>query len=115
MQWCHTDLGANVYSWQRLMSEDRRFGAPVHGTEGLGAEHFDGVMASSVLADGAHGACTRATKQGMVAMRAFGCMLCPEGGTVWCCRLDSASRDTCMLVRPQPQPAALYARGGCLG
>ena len=54
MQWCHTDLGANVYSWQRLLREDRRFGAPTHGAEGFDAEHFDGVMASSVLADGAH-------------------------------------------------------------
>ena len=53
MQWCHTDLGANVYSWQRLLREDRRFGAPGQGADGLGAEHFDGVLASNVVSDGA--------------------------------------------------------------
>lgn len=49
MRWCHTDLGANAYSWQRLLAEGRRFGAPGPGAEGVGAEHYDGVLASAIV------------------------------------------------------------------
>lgn len=27
LKWCHTDLGANVFSYPRFVGEDRRFGA----------------------------------------------------------------------------------------
>ena len=52
MQWCHTDLGANVLRWSRLMAEDRRFGALKDVSGGLTAEHFDGVMMMSLLSAG---------------------------------------------------------------
>jgi hypothetical protein len=26
LRWCHTDLGANVMRWPRLIAENRRFG-----------------------------------------------------------------------------------------
>ena len=53
MQWCHTDLGANALSWPRLMREDRRLGG-VGGDPGeLAADHFDGVLAQTLLDAGA--------------------------------------------------------------
>lgn len=59
MQWCQTDLGANVYSWQRLLAEGRRFSAPGPEAEGLGAEHYDGVLASAISKDGGSACNTR--------------------------------------------------------
>ncbi|KAK9811560.1 hypothetical protein WJX72_005917 [[Myrmecia] bisecta] len=47
--WCHTDLGANVFNWPRLIAEDRRFGSLEADSGGLTADHFDGIMAQSLL------------------------------------------------------------------
>ena len=53
MQWCHTDLGANALSWPRLMREDRRLGAMEGDAGELAADHFDGVLAQTLLDAGA--------------------------------------------------------------
>ena len=52
MQWCHTDLGANVLRWPRLMAEDRTFGGLNDKSGGLTAEHFDGVMMMDLISSG---------------------------------------------------------------
>lgn len=52
MQWCHTDLGANVFRISRLLREDRRFGVQGAAAGGLGAEHYDGALANSILDEG---------------------------------------------------------------
>ena len=65
MNWCHTDLGANVLRWPRLMQEDRRFGVLGPKANGMSAEHFDGIMVMDLLSDGVHleylglGACSQ--------------------------------------------------------
>ncbi|BDA44930.1 hypothetical protein COCOBI_06-4090 [Coccomyxa sp. Obi] len=51
MRWCHTDLGANVFRWSRLLKEDRRLGSPANA-EKHEAEHFDGLFANSIKTDG---------------------------------------------------------------
>lgn len=52
LQWCHTDLGANAFNFKRLMAEDKRFGALAQHSNGLTADHYDGVMAQSMLNTG---------------------------------------------------------------
>lgn len=54
LQWCHTDLGANAFNFKRLMAEDKRFGALAQHSNGLTADHYDGVMAQSMLNTGTH-------------------------------------------------------------
>ena len=49
LRWCHTDLGANVLSWPRLIQEDKRFSQLGPIACGLSAEHFDGVLAHHLL------------------------------------------------------------------
>ncbi len=53
LQWCHTDLGANAFNFTRLISEDKRFGALAQHSNGLTADHYDGVMAQAMLNSGA--------------------------------------------------------------
>jgi len=53
--WCQTDLGANALNWPKLVSEDRRFGGLAAVAGNLTADHFDGVMAETLLAAGKHG------------------------------------------------------------
>ena len=80
LRWCQTDLGANALRWRRWMREGRRFGGmaakcatgpilPMDGIEstvvwrltvkyfvsradGLPAEHFDGILAQALVAEG---------------------------------------------------------------
>ncbi|KAK9840401.1 hypothetical protein WJX74_009271 [Apatococcus lobatus] len=52
LQWCHTDLGANAFNFKRLIAEDRRFGALAQHSNGLTADHYDGVMAQAMLNTG---------------------------------------------------------------
>lgn len=52
MRWCHTDLGANVFRWPRLVKEDRRLGSPAANAQEHQAEHFDGLFADSIKSDG---------------------------------------------------------------
>lgn len=52
MNWCHTDLGANVLRWPRLVAEDRRFGTLGPKAGGMSAEHFDGIMVMDLLSAG---------------------------------------------------------------
>lgn len=49
LRWCHTDLGANILSWPRLIQEDKRFSQLGPIACGLSAEHFDGVLAHHLL------------------------------------------------------------------
>lgn len=49
LRWCHTDLGANVLSWPRLIQEDKRFSQLAPISCGLSAEHFDGVLAHHLV------------------------------------------------------------------
>ncbi|KAK9813768.1 hypothetical protein WJX73_008320 [Symbiochloris irregularis] len=52
MQWCHTDLGANILRWPRLVAEDHRFGGMSDKSGGLTAEHFDGLMMMNLMSSG---------------------------------------------------------------
>ena len=52
LQWCHTDLGANAFNYERLIREDKRFGALAQHSNGLTADHYDGVMAQAMLNTG---------------------------------------------------------------
>lgn len=52
MRWCHTDLGANVFRWPRLLKEDRRLGSPAANAQEHQAEHFDGLFANTLKTDG---------------------------------------------------------------
>ena len=49
LRWCHTDLGANILSWPRLIQEDKRFSQLGPIACGLSAEHFDGVLAHHLV------------------------------------------------------------------
>ena len=49
LRWCHTDLGANILSWSRLIQEDKRFSQLAPIACGLSAEHFDGVLAHHLV------------------------------------------------------------------
>lgn len=49
LRWCHTDLGANVLSWPRLLHEGKRFSQLAPIACGLSAEHFDGVLAHHLV------------------------------------------------------------------
>ena len=43
-RWCHTDLGANVYRWPKLIEQDQRLGQLAPYACGLPAENYDGVL-----------------------------------------------------------------------
>ena len=49
LRWCHTDLGANILSWPRLIQENKRFSQLGPIACGLSAEHFDGVLAKHLV------------------------------------------------------------------
>jgi hypothetical protein len=52
MEWFKTDLGSNVMRASRLLREDRRYALQGPMAYGLPAEHFDGILAASLRADG---------------------------------------------------------------
>lgn len=49
LRWCHTDLGANVLHWPKLLAGNHRFGELAPFAGGLSAEHFDGVLVHKLL------------------------------------------------------------------
>ena len=52
LRWCQTDLGANAISFPKFMQEARTFGSLHKEAAGLGADHFDGILAETLVADG---------------------------------------------------------------
>ena len=98
-----------------LLAEGRRFGAPGPDAEGLGAEHFDGVLASAVVSDGGeHLPRGKTLQQQLHAGSCCQCSGCPLCMTA---RLAVAGwsvhhvTGACLFDhRPSPQGCAL--RGG---
>jgi hypothetical protein len=52
LSWCQTDLGANAISFPKFMQEARMFGSLHEEAGGLGADHFDGILAETLVAAG---------------------------------------------------------------
>lgn len=52
MRWCHTDLGANVYRWPKLIQEKHRLGQLAPFACGLPAENYDGVLVHRLVEAG---------------------------------------------------------------
>lgn len=52
LSWCQTDLGANAISFPKFMQEARMFGSLHQEAGGLGADHFDGILAETLVAAG---------------------------------------------------------------
>ena len=123
MQWCSTDLGATAYSWRRLLAEGRRFGAPGPEAEGLGAEHYDGILASAVVNDGGERLqcvmCSCLHVEQQQQRRGLRCgksmPISAHNCTSVCGRVERAPRHRRVPVRPPAQPAGLRSERGDLG
>lgn len=50
--WCQTDLGANALNWPKLLLEERRFGGLASEAGNFTADHFDGIMAETLVVAG---------------------------------------------------------------